>query len=278
MTAKEILRVLHGGSKFMFRMLIVVTVLRLGAEVLTNDGRIGGSTRAFVLPHHSNGIPLPVDIRIGIPDSIVNIDNVGSRSYERNENKYFDRTQKFDSLYRDPKVSKSVIRNEVEIVPYSTNKRTNEMLQLTKSNIEATGLAYAKFSNSILNWTYIFINYLQFFLFIFIIYQIKQIFSFFEESFSFDIDNINRIKNLGYLIIGYILFSTVVNYSLIYFNGVILIESFENGSAIPDALDIAIYPTINFNWTILVVGFSLIVLSSLLKLGNNFETENDLTI
>lgn len=86
------------------------------------------------------------------------------------------------------------------------------------------------------------------------------------------------VRILGLLFIGIVLIAAVVNYSLIIFNGYVELNSYQNDSLISQGINISIHPAIDFKWTILFVGLSLIVLSSLLKQAHELRMDNDLTI
>jgi len=276
MTGIQVVRILHGGFKLIFLVCLIATVLQLLGEFLTTDGHM----RNLSLPHHNNGISLPIVVRISVPDSIVRVEGVGTRKFKKNENSYFkNKYYQPDSLYQGLNVSRHVIKNEVEIssFPFLRNS-DDDLLHLTNSDITAKGSITAKFSNPIVNWIYVILNYMKSFILLLILYLISELFFHLKDSFSFTNINILRLKNIGYLFIGYTIFKLAFNYSLVYFNGYIDIKSFENNLAIPEALDIDINPLVEYNWTMLAVGLILIVISSLLRQATLLKSEHDLTI
>ncbi|MDW3193672.1 MAG: DUF2975 domain-containing protein [Cytophagales bacterium] len=235
-------------------------------------------------------IALPVKVHLAVPDSVVRYEvldslgnsiSSGNRRYSKIELPNQELDQWSDSISRLPNVKKHFWHNEVTIykdTPEGVHTPQKGPLQHTRSDITAFGTVYAKSSDSWLNVLMQLSNKLNLILTILILYQLKCIFFSLKKSFSFEPKIATRVKWLGMILIASEIFSASRSYFLTKFNDYIMLESFDNGKWMKSIIDININPTITFEWSIFIVGFSLLVLSSLLQLGNSIEAENELTI
>ncbi len=87
-----------------------------------------------------------------------------------------------------------------------------------------------------------------------------------------------RVRWLGFVITAFVFLILLLSYSLSILNSHLSIFSLKNNSTLKNSIDIQIIPYLGFNWTLFFVGLSLIILSSLLKIGSSIESENKLTI
>lgn len=235
------------------------------------------------VPKEPEGFALPIDFQLSIPDSIVSYhasDSLGLTSgitmlYSKDDHPIDEADKKIDSLRKLPGVQKQLIHNELT---FYSGTQVDTIVQHTDSNIRLKGSMTIKSSNAWIDGIIKIVQHLNIVLAILILYQLKGIFFLLKRSLSFDIKIIQRVTWLGLILIISELMNASQSYYISRLIDYIDISSYDNGSTINNGLRTQIYPMITFEWSIFIVGCSLLVLSTLLRQGNILETENELTI
>ncbi|WP_157811881.1 DUF2975 domain-containing protein [Tenacibaculum sp. SZ-18] len=174
-----------------------------------------------------------------------------------------------------------------EIITNHTKKiRTGCSLEITDSS----GNQPLKFSNKILpeklnilvtsEYTFLsillYINqHYRILITIFILYFLKGIFSILKVNLTFDNNIIRFTKLIGLLIILIEVLGLVLSFIIGRYYDLISINSETNYN---NAFNLSLNPTLEFNFSMFIVGLSLLVVSILLNKGNELQTENELTI
>ena len=88
----------------------------------------------------------------------------------------------------------------------------------------------------------------------------------------------NKVRKLGVVLTFLVFFKLLLSFIFhLYFDVITVLTSIEN-EIIANPTNVLIYPRLDFNLLMFIVGLSLIILSTLLKEGNRIQQENDLTI
>lgn len=230
-----------------------------------------------------DGFTLNVDMRLNFPDSIVTYSDLDSLNYTKDAMSIYFKNetippgmnQRMDSLGRLPDVNKRLIENKMT---FFSEAAGDDFVHHTNSTIHSTGSFRIKSSSTWINTLIELSEYFNIVLAILVLYQLKHIFSILKKSFSFNIKIVTRVKWLGIIIMGSELLSAISSAWLSSIIDFISLSSYQNGSILMNGYTTKIYPVITFEWSIFIVGCSLLVLSSLLQLGNSIESEHELTI
>lgn len=242
-------------------------VLNISFELFTKNGH---ANNLQVGNHHNVGYSVPFSIRISIPDSIVKYRNNnmnGTVNYHHNSTCNHD--SETDSILQLPNTKKGIIRNEIRTYP-------NKLLVNPEFN--ADGYAIVKSPKFHIYLLQIGKSYLSFLFIIFIFYQLMKIFKQLLRNFSFTQNISKRVNYLGLLLISFELFTLLLTIIISSEIGAVIISSTKNNEYLDEAMHLYINPQYDFDITIFIVGLSLLILSSLLKMGNKLEQENNLTI
>lgn len=174
-----------------------------------------------------------------------------------------------------------------EIIENHTKKiRTGSKLEIT----DLSGNQPLKFSNKILpgkismfvtsEHTFLsillFINqHYRILITIFILYFLKAIFSNLKNNLTFNNKIARHTKLIGLLITLKQVLGLILSFVIGSSYNLISINSETNYN---NAFNLSLNPTLEFNFSMFIVGLSLLVVSILLNKGNNLQTENELTI
>jgi len=113
---------------------------------------------------------------------------------------------------------------------------------------------------------------------IMILFFLKKIFESLNQDFKFHKKLANKTKTLGILLIFSTLFKFLISIIFFYCYDIITITSSINNQTILNPTNVLIYPRLNFSFGHFLIGLSIIILSALLKKGNNLQQENELTV
>lgn len=86
------------------------------------------------------------------------------------------------------------------------------------------------------------------------------------------------INILGIIFITKEILELITSYIIGSYYEHIAVKTFIDGKAFSSGVQLSMNPRLEFEFTLFLVGLSLLVLASLLKSGNQIQQENDLTI
>lgn len=276
---KLLVSILHYISTSLFILCLLVLFYNFGFELFSNSSQIGNFVSSN---HHSIGYSYPVNIKNSIPDSVITYssqNSKGSIRYYRNTNHTSDSLFKNDSL-------KDRIINDIVVYP----KLEENSYQITEELKSSFPIRYT--SNYLLSEGYVRLNtdifwiklllafraYLGIILMPSIFYILMSIFKKLKTDLNFNRTLSRKTRIIGLLLLGYQFLNTISIITLSRYINVIRIDTFLNQEFLERGLYLNITPRLNFNITILILGLSLIIISTLFKHGDKIKQENDLTI
>lgn len=247
---------------------------------------------AAMQPQIKNFHVIPVSISLWLPDSIIFVagkDVFDMGYYAMDDLNYLgldlDKNQ-MDSLAEDSNTVITILRNEINVsTEFVRQDYENSFpyfkeppFELVSSTVAGNGAIFVKPSNSLYDFVLGFRKFILLIGWILIFYHSRKIFQSMKSRLTFSLTLIKRVKWIGVLLIFPQLIEGLVNY---YFSkqytGVSVNSSRNIGRHLEGVIaNIGSY--YDFNWTIIIVGLSLLVVSSLFKLGLEMEHENNLTI
>ncbi|MBX0333075.1 DUF2975 domain-containing protein [Pontibacter sp. HSC-14F20] len=255
--------------------MIIFSIFQIAVEVFTKDGKLWKTTST----HHSSGFLVPVTVQVNIPDSVVTLTGNNfsqaahySKSYKINESTQ----RKIDSLANLPHINKEVVKGRIEVIPASTGTSSESLLQANTSIIASDGFVKVKSSDTFLIILHYIKSYISVMVSILAFYLLKSIFFQLSKSHSFSHNIAQKVKWIGLIVIIAELITVVINFIYSQYFGIMIITALKNGAR--ETLQVTMNPRLDLNFTLLLVGLSLVVLSSLLKLGNTLEKEHQLTV
>ena len=268
--------VLHRFFTIGFWLGCVLWMFSIASEIFTENGKLG----TLHTGHYSRGFPVPVQVDISIPDSIVTykVDGgvIRSSNYHKEDLSIHDEapwTSK--NLIPDTLcIEKELIKNEISIIDIKDKKQA---FNINSSRISTSGYVNVKSPSLFLNTVLFAKKYLIFLLWLACFYQLKKIFLQLRKRFSFTIDLAKRVKWLGLLFIMKESVQLIIVIFLSQYYGLILVDTYQDNTLL-QGINIMMNPRLDFDITIFVIGLSLVILSVLLTVGNNMEQENQLTI
>ncbi|MGY8910065.1 MAG: DUF2975 domain-containing protein [Flavobacteriales bacterium] len=285
---KLIIPFLHKSFQFGFVFLISFLLFQISLEIFTNNGNIRLSNDSQISSTHSkDGYNVPVNFNISFDKKKVYTFKEDSISYsftkydDQFKNKYENSDYHKDILERigiTQKELDSIFKYSPDVKSFGSkiliNEFDNQNLLTNSSSFKTDGYLQVKSSNWFYKICQILKNYLVFIFSILIFYYLKSIFKLLNKNINFSSKLSSKIKTLGILMIVWQIFSLILSIILgQYFKYAWL----KNTVGLQD-ISIIINPRIEFNFTVFLIGISLIVLSILLKKGFNIQQENDLTI
>jgi len=269
MKNKFLVNSLHRIANGIFWLALIFTLFTIGLDLFTNDGKVGSVS---VDSHHSKGYSVPVTAKISVLDSIVSFrgENYGgSFNYSKSISDYPHYLNK-DSISKLPGVKKTISKNEIYLfsdkdLDVNLDLRVNDFIKVKSPNLLFTILQIIS-------------SYLKLIVIILIFYQLSKIFNQLNRDLSFSYGIAKGVKWMGFIFISAEIIQTAI--SLVYgkyFSGLHIIST-KNGMSLENLINYQVNPRINFDFTFFFIGLSLLVLSSLLKMGSSIEEDNDLTI
>ena len=273
MSTSYLVRNLCGFCRVAFWFVLLILISSLGSEIFTKDGNIGPISGT----HHSKGYALPVKLQLTVNDSIVNYKSNSSngsahyrKSFAENELAY----SRIDSLSKQPGFSKSVNKNIIKI----RNHEDKSYYELTNSIIATEADVYVKSKSFWLEALLFLKSYVALISLVLIFYFLKEIFKTLKSGMEFRLQLSNKVRKLGVVLTFLVFFKLLLSFIFhLYFDVITVLTSIEN-EIIANPTNVLIYPRLDFNLLMFIVGLSLIILSTLLKEGNRIQQENDLTI
>jgi Protein of unknown function (DUF2975) len=297
-STNTIFNFLHGLTYLSFYGSILILGLMFVVEFTRYDLKWGSFS---IKPLNKNGYSIPVNMTItNKPDTFISINvktNNGelSTGYSSSESKERGFHQyNIDSLLKLDSVKTKMYLYKWVAVPMPDNNITGwggkdnyelfengikrRSIDVSFESIHETVQIKAKGKNKWQNLILAFESYFNVIMWIFVCYQLLKIFNSLHSKLSF-VENLHkRIKIIGLIIISsqLILFA----YGFVYlqiFGSITLDHAFppdENYNGVFMQFN----PTSSANFSYVLVGLALLVLSQLFQYGQQLQKENDLTI
>lgn len=155
------------------------------------------------------------------------------------------------------------------------NAVDSHFLKTNTSGFYVSSFVNIKSSNLFFTICQLIRNYSGIIIMIFIFFHLKTIFKFLKKDFSFNSNLVNRVKWVGLLFITWESLYLITSYIFGNYYSHIGLENFFKYS---NVMRLNINPRLEFDFTKLLIGLSLLILSKLLKKGKEMQEENNLTI
>lgn len=259
---------LYWFSNISFYFLILLFVTGLAFQIFTEDGKVGNLS---VGNHHSVGYPVPVSIAVKPQNPMFNNllfkvesegTNVMGKKYSSGTLHHVKPIMAEDSL-------------NFETVVSIHNRDMEDSYELTTRVFRGDGYVNVKPKKFLQKIIILFRVHINFILLIVVFYFLKIIFKTLAINFKFTKKLYKSIKILGLVLILKVLLMISSNFVLGMDLSYINIEPLDYNL---QYVNISMNPRLDFDFTTLLIGFSLIVFSFLLKTGKELQQENDLTI
>lgn len=269
--SKLLVSILHGLWKFLFWFLILLIAYIFTFEVFTENGKIGN----FVSENHSsNGYHIPVTYNINIRNAIFNNFKTVNKKQHVNMNGRKYQSANLEYIDEMPEDISNGVKN---IVSFHFEDEI-EYYKTKDSNSHVKGYIIAKSDNLLINSLQILRVYLPIFALAMIFFLLKRAFYLLKKEITFSEKLYKNVKWLGIIIISNTLIALVLTYILGSYFGNISVETMIDNKTFGGGINLSMNPRLEFDFTLFFVGISLLVLTTLLKSGNELQQENDLTI
>ncbi len=260
--------ILYTLCSIVFYILIVAFGAILALEILTNNGKIGNFYSNF---HSSRGYAIPVELKITPENPMFNdirftkyeegVDKAGVKTYTK-VREYANSISSEDSLN-----FKTIVSIEEF---YGLDN-----FDLITDKFSSNGYVYVEPKTSAVKVVILFRTYLNLIFLITIFFLLRNMFKSLRIRIQFSQRLYKSIQLLGIIIIVKVLLYVISNSFLGKTLSQINVEPIDKRLSY---LEVLMHPRLDIDYTLLIVGFSLIVLSSVLKTGSSIQQENDLTI
>ncbi|WP_430466977.1 DUF2975 domain-containing protein [Winogradskyella ouciana] len=263
-----LVNILYWFSKISFYLLIILLIIAISFEAFTKDGKLGQFSSGV---HHSVGYQVPVSLKVHPQKPMYN-----SLLFELKNKSTNAMGQKYSSgvsHYAKP-LTKEDSLNFRTIVSIH-NRDMEDNYELTSQVFKGDGYVNVKPKKLLDKIILLIKTYLGFVLLIVIFFFLKNIFKALKSNFEFSQKLYKSIQILGIILIVQVLLVTICNYivgSQLSMVGIRPLDYKLN------YVTLSMNPRLDFDFMIFFVGISLLVLSTLLKSGNELKQENDLTI
>lgn len=267
-TGTAIANVLYMISTIIFYLLTLVFVFTLVTEAFTDDGKIG----AFSSKSHSSfGYEMPIKHNIKPKSPMFN--NILYNNYKEdvddNGRRVFNWILEYEnSITQEDSLNfKSVLG--------INNYGLENNFELTSDVYRGDGYIHIKPKTVFNKFIIVFRTYMNFILLIAIFFFLKNIFKMLLVKIKFSQKLYKRIQILGIIMISKVFISAISN--SILGKDIPYVGIFPLNNSLK-YVDITMNPGLDFDFTLLLVGLSLVILSVLLREGNRIQQDNDLTI
>ncbi len=266
-TAGAISEILHVIFSVLFYLLTLFFGFVLVLEGFTDDGAVGNFSSNF---HSSRGYTLPVEFKIE-PKAPM-LDNYIHREYKEVIDDKGNKTYIKEPQYGIP-VSSSDSLNYKTVV--ASMSYTSNNYDIISNTFYGKGQVYVK-PNTIFKRTVIILRtYLNLILLIVTFFLLKNIFKWLKKRIEFSQRLYRLIQSLGFVILSGVLLTVISNYILgIAFSDTIINPINYNFHYV----EITMSSYLGIDYSLILIGLSLIVLASLLKKGSRIEYDSKLTI
>ncbi|MEM5563581.1 DUF2975 domain-containing protein [Psychroserpens sp. AS72] len=272
MRKKNILVIgLHVFFALAFWIITVFIVIQIGFEAFTIDGKAGSISAGN---HHSKGYNIPVRLRAEAPNTVFNNNwsNIKStHTDDKGQKSSYGTLERFIELSVSDKIG---VKNVISI-----QFPNNEEVFTTNQHVTyAQGYLVAKSKNSSFLILQLVKNYVGFMCLALIFYLLMKIFKSLKKDLNFTPTLFKMIRLIGWVVIFSTSFELVMSYVIgkkYYF---VKTETLVDNTIFNGVTKFSMNPRLEFDFMFFIIGFSLLVLASLLKKGSLIQQENDLTI
>jgi len=253
-----------------FYILIIAFGFTLATEAFTDDGKIGNFSSKF---NSSRGYDVPIAFQIKPKTPMFN--NIIDLDYREEidpngKKRYTTIPQYANAITLEDSLNFKTI---VSINNYYGE--AGDTMELNSDVFRGDGFIQVKPKTVFNKGIVIFKTYINFILLIIIFFFLKNIFKMLRIHIEFSQKLYRLIQMLGIIMISKVLLSLLLNFILKRSLINIQIEPLNNSLKY---VDITMNSRLDFDFSLLLIGLSLIVLSSLLKSGSRMQQENKLTI
>lgn len=268
---KTLVNILHRLFALLFWITTIIVIYVFAFEIFTKDGRFGNFMSEN---HHSNGYSIPVRQK-------VQLRNIFHNNFKTINNKIEENSDgikwKSGSLEYFNKMPDTINTGTYNIVSFYYPDE-DEVFTTNESVFYGEGYLIVKSSNWFVKSLQIFKLYLMLIAMIFVFYFLKQIFASLRRDFSFNNFLYVKVKWLGIIIILKTVIELIINYVLGQYFDHVISKTLVDGKIFSQGINLTLNPRLDFEFTLFLVGLSLLVLANLLKAGNSIQQENNLTI
>ena len=262
---------LHVFFAFTFWVGTVFIVIQIGFEAFTNDGKVGNFSTGN---HHSKGYNMPVRLKAEAPNTVFNNSwyNMKETKTNSESGEYSYGTQElFNQLAEEDKIGvKNILKihfpNEEEV--FTTNQHITY----------AKGYLVAKSNNSSFLILQLVKNYVGLICLALVFYLLMKIFKSLKKDLNFTPTLFKMIRLIGWVAIFSTSFELVMSYVIGKKYDYISTETLVDNTIFNGITKFSMNPRLEFDFMFFIIGFSMLVLASLLKKGSQIQQENDLTI
>ena len=264
----KLVNILYWFCNISFYFLIIWIVMSLGFDVFTDNGKVGHFSSGS---HHSIGYQMPVKFSISPKKPMYNNElfklekegiNTLGHSYSSGTGTYVKPITSEDSLD-----FKSIISIH--------NKDMVDRYEFTSTQLVSNGYITVNPKTMVNKFLIIVRSYLSLSILILVFLFLKRIFKALKTNFLFSQKLYKSINLIGILLICDVLLNSIINFTLGIDLPYVSISPLDYNLRY---VTISMNPRLDFDFTLFLIGFMLIVLSTLLNKGKQIQQENDLTI
>jgi len=271
MNKKILITVLHSLFSFLFWLMTLLVIYIFVFEVFTSDGKIGSFKSEN---HHSNGYSIPVKFNINIRNAVFNnYKTVNKKEAVNIKGQRFSHGQ-LEYINESPD---DISIGNKNIISFHFDGET-EYFTTEDSNYYSQGYIITKSDNLLIKGLQMSRLYIVFISLAIMFCFLKRIFSLLKKDIAFSYLLYKNVKLLGLIIVLKEVLELTISYVLGKYYGIIDLEKLVDGKTFFGGVELSMNPRLEFNFTLFLVGLSIIVLATLLKSGNKLQQENDLTI
>ncbi|WP_418636317.1 DUF2975 domain-containing protein [Winogradskyella sp.] len=260
--------VLYWFCSISFYFLIIWIVVAISFEVFTQDGKVGDFSSGS---HHSIGYQMPVKFSISPKKPMYNNElfklekegiNTLGQSYSSGTGTYVKPITSEDSL-------------DFKSIVSIHNKDMVDHYEFTSTQLVSNGFITVNPKTMVNKFLIIVRSYLGLLILLLVFLFLKRIFKALKTNFLFSQKLYKSINLIGILLICYVLLNSIINFILGIDLPYVSISPLDYNLKY---VTISMNPRLDFDFVLFLIGFMLLVLSTLLNKGNQIQQENDLTI
>ncbi|MBU2921821.1 DUF2975 domain-containing protein [Winogradskyella psychrotolerans] len=251
-----------------FYTLLLWFVASISIDVFTTDGKIGNFSSGS---HHSIGYQMPVKVQISPKKAMYNnslfklekegINTLG-QSYSSGTGTYVKPITSEDSL-------------DFKSIVSIHNKDMVDHYEFTSTQLVSNGFITVNPKTMVNKFLIIVRSYSGLLILLLVFLFLKRIFKALKTNFLFSQKLYKSINLIGILLICYVLLNSIINFILGIDLPYVSISPLDYNLKY---VTISMNPRLDFDFVLFLIGFMLLVLSTLLNKGNQIQQENDLTI
>lgn len=271
MRNKILIAILYRFFAIAFWFTFIFFISGVAFEIFTEEGKIGNVSR---VGHHSQGYAIPIKTNIQLRNTVFNNQKTinikkgvseSGREWSSGELVYFD------------EMPEKINKETVNVLSFYYHDKDEVFTTKEASFLGDTYLIVN--SDKILPKLLLLLNaYVGIISLMFIFYFLKRIFKSLNEDLKFNSFLFKNVKYLGVVLIVKTVFTIVISFVFASYYSYIKTETLVANENFNAGFQFSINPRIEFDFSLFLIGISLLVLASLLKAGTNLQQENELTI